>query len=295
MFLLFSVCLNTVTVESDPKQRDVSISDSDRKANFESSTEASNSASGNSDDLEKDKSGVTNQTNTNKACKTVSKGGIDKLSDGQGEKETAMTVEEIVALSYPEYKFTGSIVYSYNSDDTNIICDDILSSIDNDKDIFIGFDTEWPVTFQKGKQAKTALIQICMSEDKCYLFHISCMAKFPVMLKKLIEKQTIKKVGLNIEYDLWKLEADYDLRVKNIVQSGIVELKTLANKKLKSAETWSLAGLTMNVLRKRLSKDPRVRTCDWSEYPLPEEQKQYAAGDAAVSLLLYKELMKIQR
>lgn len=221
--------------------------------------------------------------------------GPGTFNDGQDEVDSRIRVEDVVALSYPEFKFTGSIIYSHNSEDCNIICDDILSSLKSGKDMFIGFDSEWPVTYQKGKRARTALVQICLSEDKCYLFHVSCMAKFPVMLKKLIENQSIKKVGLNVEYDLWKLEADYGVRVKNVVQNGVIELKTLANQKLKTSENWSLEGLTKNVLRMRLSKDPSVRTCDWSQYPLPEIQKQYAAGDAVVSLILYKELMKSQR
>ena len=206
-----------------------------------------------------------------------------------------LTVEDIVAMSYPEYKFRGSIIYSHNAEDCNIICDEILSSLVTDKDTVVGFDTEWPVTYQKGNQAKTALVQICLSEDMCYLFHVSCMAKFPVMLKKLVENESIKKVGVNVEYDLWKLEADYDVRVKNIVQNAAKDLRTLANQKLKSSENWSLEGLTKNVLRMRLSKDPSVRTCDWSQYPLPEIQKRYAAADAIISLKLYRELMKINR
>ena len=210
-------------------------------------------------------------------------------------EEKRQTAEDIVALSYPEYKFRGSIIYSHNADDCNIICDEILSSLKTDKDTVIGFDTEWPVTYQKGNQAKTALVQICLSEDKCYLFHVSCMAKFPVMLRKLVENQSIKKVGVNVEYDLWKLEADYNVRVKNVVQNAAIDLRMVANQKLKSSENWSLEGLTKNVLRMRLSKDPSVRTCDWSQYPLPEIQKHYAAADAIVSLKLYRELMKIHR
>ena len=230
-----------------------------------------------------------------KTDQALAKNSVDKLASDKEKDSESLTAEQIVALSYPEFKFTGTIVYSHNSDDCNLLCDDILSSIDCDTDIYMGFDTEWPVTYQKGKQAKTALIQICLAEDKCFLFHVSCMAKFPVMLKKMIENTSIKKIGLNVEYDLWKSEADYDIRVKNVVQSGVVELKTLANKKLKTAESWSLEGLTKNVLRMRLSKDSGVRTCDWSQFPLPEAQKQYAAADAVVSLKLYKELMKIQR
>lgn len=40
----------------------------------------------------------------------------------------------------------------------------------------VGFDIEWPPSYTKGKMAKTAVIQMCVAEDKCYLFHIIPMA-----------------------------------------------------------------------------------------------------------------------
>lgn len=40
----------------------------------------------------------------------------------------------------------------------------------------VGFDIEWPPSYTKGKMAKIAVIQICVTEEKCYLFHISSMA-----------------------------------------------------------------------------------------------------------------------
>lgn len=40
----------------------------------------------------------------------------------------------------------------------------------------VGFDIEWRVSHQAGQaQRPTALIQICNSENKCYLFHIATM------------------------------------------------------------------------------------------------------------------------
>ena len=115
-------------------------------------------------------------------------------------------------------------------------------------------------------------------------------AKLPQMLKKLIEMKNIKKVGMNIENDLWKLEMDYNVDAKQAIQNSTVELKSLANKKLRSAQNWSLEGLTKNVLHLRISKDPKIRTCDWRQYPLPEEQQRYAATDAIISLMLYRKL-----
>lgn len=40
----------------------------------------------------------------------------------------------------------------------------------------VGFDIEWPPSYTKGKMAKIALIQLCVTEEKCYLFHISSMS-----------------------------------------------------------------------------------------------------------------------
>lgn len=199
-------------------------------------------------------------------------------------------LDTAVAMSYPEYQFEGSIIYSHTSADTNILCEDIIANMKENTDTVVGFDTEWPVTYDKGKQAKTALVQVCASESKCYLFHIACMPKFPAVLKKLLEMETLKKVGLNVEYDIWKLGTDFDIRSKDIVQKSLIELKTLANRKLKSSENWSLEGLARNVLRIRISKDPAVRKCDWRQFPLPDVQQVYAATDAAVSLLIYNKL-----
>lgn len=40
----------------------------------------------------------------------------------------------------------------------------------------VGFDAEWPPSYTKGKMARIAVIQLCVSEEKCYLFHISPMS-----------------------------------------------------------------------------------------------------------------------
>jgi len=40
----------------------------------------------------------------------------------------------------------------------------------------VGFDIEWPPSYAKGKMAKIAVIQLCVTEEKCYVFHISSMS-----------------------------------------------------------------------------------------------------------------------
>lgn len=192
-----------------------------------------------------------------------------------------------------EFVFQGSIIYSYNVDDCNLICEELISSLDMSCDNFIGFDTEWPLIYSSGKQQKTALVQICFCTEKCYLFHISCMSKFPLMLKKLLEMTCVQIIGLNVNNDFWKLGMDADLNVKNIIQCSTIELKTLANKKLCSDENWSLEGLARNVLRIKIDKNPLIRRCDWTQYPLPDIQQRYAATDAVVSLMLYRKLQEL--
>ncbi|KAK3577390.1 hypothetical protein CHS0354_032238 [Potamilus streckersoni] len=217
----------------------------------------------------------------------------NKQKDSAKEKDNMIfSVEKLVEMSMPEFTFKGSIIYSYHKGDCNIICDDILSTIDTTSanGSSLGLDTEWPVSYKQGEQAKTALVQICLNEDKCYLFHLSCMNGFPGSLRKLLENPLIQKVGLNVGYDLWKLEKDYGICVKNIICNSVIELKTLANQKLKSSENWSLEGLSRNVLGFRINKDPSIRLCDWSQYPLPREYQIYAATDAVISYKIYQKL-----
>ena len=43
--------------------------------------------------------------------------------------------------------------------------------------IICGFDIEWKVTYEAGKgPRKTAVFQMCTSENECYVFHVSAMA-----------------------------------------------------------------------------------------------------------------------
>lgn len=112
----------------------------------------------------------------------------------------------------------------------------------------MGFDVEWPPSFTKGKSKKVAVVQLCASEEKCYLFHISSMSGevrltlcspcilifcsslsrhvsgFPPGLKAFLEDESIVKVGVGIQGDKWKLLSDYEIKVKSVL-----ELSDLAN------------------------------------------------------------------
>ncbi|XP_027545661.1 Werner syndrome ATP-dependent helicase isoform X2 [Neopelma chrysocephalum] len=183
----------------------------------------------------------------------------------------------------PFLEFCGSVVYSYEASDCSLLSEDIRQSLSDGA--AVGFDIEWPPSYTKGKMAKIAVIQICVTEDKCYLFHISSMAGFPKGLKRLLEDETIKKVGVGIEGDQWKLMSDFEIKLKSFV-----ELADVANEKLRCKETWSLNGLVKHLFGKQLLKDKSVRCGNWEKFPLSEEQKLYAATDAYAGYIVYEKL-----
>ncbi|KAM6401475.1 bifunctional 3'-5' exonuclease/ATP-dependent helicase WRN isoform 2-T2 [Pluvialis apricaria] len=200
-----------------------------------------------------------------------------------GDKKKSTVQRSILEDGLPFLEFCGSIVYSYEASDCSLLSEDIRQSLSDGA--AVGFDIEWPPSYTKGKMAKIAVIQICVTEEKCYLFHISSMAGFPKGLKRLLEDETIKKVGVGIEGDQWKLMSDFEIKLKSFV-----ELADVANEKLKCKEIWSLNGLVKHLFGKQLLKDKSVRCSNWEEFPLNEEQKLYAATDAYAGFIIYQKL-----
>uniref|UniRef100_A0A8C1ST50 DNA 3'-5' helicase n=1 Tax=Cyprinus carpio TaxID=7962 RepID=A0A8C1ST50_CYPCA len=156
--------------------------------------------------------------------------------------------KSILEDDLPYLEFGGTVIYSQERHDCSFLSEDLRSGLASGS--AVGFDLEWPPSFTKGKTKKVAVVQLCASEEKCYLFHISSMSGFPPGLKMLLEDENIKKVGVGIEGDKWKLLSDYDIRLKSIV-----ELSDLANKTLRCGEKWSLDGLVKHLLKKQLFKD----------------------------------------
>ncbi|XP_071970116.1 bifunctional 3'-5' exonuclease/ATP-dependent helicase WRN isoform X3 [Engystomops pustulosus] len=191
--------------------------------------------------------------------------------------------KNILEDNLPFLKFSGSIIYSYEAQECSFFSEYIKEKLS--KEAILGFDIEWPPVYRKGKNGKVSLIQVCTSEEECYLFQVSSMTGFPKGLKRLLEDMSIKKVGVGIEGDQWKLMSDCDLKLK-----GFVELADLANQKLQCKEKWSLNGLVKHLFNKQLLKDDSVRCSDWDRLPLSDDQKLYAASDAYAGLLIYQKL-----
>uniref|UniRef100_A0A3B3QY10 DNA 3'-5' helicase n=1 Tax=Paramormyrops kingsleyae TaxID=1676925 RepID=A0A3B3QY10_9TELE len=199
------------------------------------------------------------------------------MSKGGNHGNSGLYKKNILEDSLQYLEFSGTVVYSREKNDCSFLSEDLRSQLTPGS--AVGFDMEWPPSFTKGQKQKVALIQLCVSDHKCYLFHLSSMLGFPAGLKMLLEDDTIKKVGVGIEGDMWRLLSDFDIKLKNFL-----ELTDLANEKLRCAEKWSLDGLVKHLFNRQLKKDRDVRCSSWNDFDLTEEQKRYAATDAYVSM-----------
>ncbi|NP_001229367.1 Werner Syndrome-like exonuclease [Nasonia vitripennis] len=189
----------------------------------------------------------------------------------------------------PPILFKGRINYVSEFHDCARVCDTLLTQVENSKDrvVAIGFDLEWPFSFQTGS-GKTALAQICLNEKECHLLHIYNLKKLPASLIALLSHSKVKLVGVNIKNDVWKLTRDFkEFPGQKVVDNNCLDCGPYANSVLNRSCRWSLERLTAYLLKKRISKDSSVRRSKWHIQPLSDKQKLYAATDAYVSLLLH--------
>ncbi|TKY85260.1 hypothetical protein EX895_006340 [Sporisorium graminicola] len=151
----------------------------------------------------------------------------------------------------------------------------------------MGLDLEWNFS-RKGAQ-RTALLQIC-SPSMILIIHLSAMShRIPPPLRSILQDPNIIKTGVAIRNDALKLQRDYSIDTRNVVELG-----TLA--KLAQPGRWadvrrliSLRDLTRVYLGRKLRKDS-VRVSDWEQYPLNANQIEYAASDTFVSLEVLRAL-----
>ncbi|KAK3522147.1 hypothetical protein QTP70_026962 [Hemibagrus guttatus] len=211
---------------------------------------------------------------------------IQYLWDVLDKQSQGIYIKNVIEDDLPYLEFGGKVIYSQEKNDCSFLAEDLRSSLVPGS--AVGLDLEWPPSFTKGKTKKVALVQLCASEEKCYLFHISSMSGFPPGLKIFLEDESIRKVGVGVEGDKWKLLSDYEIQLKNFV-----ELSDLANEKLKCVEKWSLDGLIKHLFKKRLFKDKDVRCSHWDDFGLTEEQKRYAATDAYAGFLAHQKLERM--
>ena len=139
---------------------------------------------------------------------------------------------------------------------------------------------------------KTALIQLALPKS-VYLLHVYSLKKLPAFFQNILLSQQIVKLGRNIGADFSKLARDFPEIIPPTkhkkIYKGTIELGQLAFKKnVVPNGKASLAAIVAATLQKYLSKESRAS--EWATITLNDDQKQYAALDAYVALMIWEVL-----
>ncbi|KAG8247693.1 Werner Syndrome-like exonuclease [Homalodisca vitripennis] len=198
-------------------------------------------------------------------------------------------------IEKPLLSFDGKLKYFDTVGEWGFVCEAILKQLETLEELVIGFDLEWPVRYKLGqRQCRTALIQLCVSKEICYLLQVYEWQKLPKVFVNIIRHPKVKLVGVNIRCDVWKLGRDFGISVASIMENNAVELNHLANRLFSINECWSLERLVLFVLKMRLAKPEGIRLSNWVQNPLTKYQLEYAANDAYASLILYNKLKELE-
>lgn len=148
----------------------------------------------------------------------------------------------------------------------------------------LGVDTETRPSFKKGHLHKVALLQVS-SHDICFLFRLNQLGMSP-SVKRLLEDETVPKIGLSLRDDLHSLHFLGDFNTGHFIdlQDHVKEI---------GVEDMSLQKLYANFFGQRISK--RERLTNWEADILSDKQKMYAATDAWTCIMLYEELLRLEQ
>nr|CAH7725820.1 unnamed protein product [Callosobruchus chinensis] len=205
---------------------------------------------------------------------------LDNAKKAKVAKETEYKRRE----SRPFLKYPGKVIYHTEMVDVAFCSDKLLTKANESADLMIiGFDLEWPFSFQTGP-GKVAVIQISPDLTDCYVFHVSNMKNLPKALSEFLAHDKVRLTGNNIKNDVRKLARDFaGFNVEKMIDNCI-DLGVMANTILPTTQRWSLEKLVDHLLDLKINKDKKIRQSKWHIIPLSNAQKKYAAIDAYVSL-----------
>lgn len=145
----------------------------------------------------------------------------------------------------------------------------------------LGFDTESKPTFRKGEESTGPhLIQIA-TDSQAYLFPLT--ARFDIaILKPLLESPHILKVGFGLKDDVKRLATKFGIDVKGIVDLSVA---------LRGIQRQGFGAKTSVAyfFGQKLQKSKKISTTNWANPRFSPGQILYAANDAQVPLLVYRE------
>jgi len=185
--------------------------------------------------------------------------------------------DKALISSLPVAQFPGRIIVILTPGETEKAVRYLLSQP------ILGFDTETRPSFKRGQQHKVALLQVS-TIDTCFLFRLNHTGLTPA-LKRLLEDETVDKIGLSWHDDLNSLHKLGDFNV-----GRFIDIQNLV--KQIGIEDLSLQRLYANLFGQKISK--RQQLSNWEADILSDKQKMYAATDAWACIKIYNEILSIK-
>ena len=178
----------------------------------------------------------------------------------------------------PCVHFKGRIIVIFTEKEADKAVDYLM------KQSVLGFDTETRPTFKKGQSHQVALLQVA-THDTCFLFRLNKIGLTDSVVR-LLEDQTITKVGLSLQDDMRMLN-----QRRAFTPGTFVELQ----KEVKDIgiEDNSLQKIFANLFGGKIAKGQQLS--NWEAEILTEAQQRYAATDAWACIKIHEEVARMKR
>ena len=178
----------------------------------------------------------------------------------------------------PVVQFEGRIIVVLSPGETEKAVDYLLSQK------ILGVDTETRPSFKKGAQHAVSLLQVA-THNCCFLFRLNYTGLTPALIR-LLEDTRVPKIGLSWHDDLLSLG-----KRAAFTPGRFIDLQQLVGEI--GIEDRSLQKLYANFFHQKILK--RQQLSNWERDVLDDKQKVYAATDAWACIMLYEELMRLEK
>ena len=148
----------------------------------------------------------------------------------------------------------------------------------------LGFDTESKPTFRKGEESTGPHLIQLSTDNQAWLFPLT--AQFDTtILKPLLESPQILKVGFGLKDDVKRLTAKFGIHMQGVVDLSVA-LRGIQK------QDFGAKSSVAHFFGQKLQKSKKISTTNWANARFSPAQILYAANDAQVPLLVYREWLR---
>ena len=147
----------------------------------------------------------------------------------------------------------------------------------------VGFDTETRPAFVKGVTYKVCLVQLSVGNTG-YLFRLNLMEGLPAPIVRLLQDNSVTKVGLSLHDDFHCLSRRAKFKPGTFIELQN-EVKRIGIKDM------SLQKIYANLFGEKIAKNQQLS--NWEADVLSPGQQLYAATDAWACIRIHEEITRL--